>query len=76
MHRASGRKDIAQRFEAGIRVGQVVEHTGADDLFEAPPELPDLFDREPMEIEISQAIFFCSSRVWRRLTSLMSIAVT
>ena len=30
---------------------------GADDLIEALPELPDLFDREPMEIEISQRFF-------------------
>ena len=34
----------------------MVEHAGADDLIEASPKLPDLFDGEPMEIEVSQAV--------------------
>ena len=34
----------------------MVEHAGADDLIEASPKLPDLFDRESMEIEVSQAV--------------------
>src|SRR5260370_30026928 len=35
----------------------MVEHAGTDDLIEHLPELPDLLDREPMEIEVSQSIF-------------------
>ena len=62
MHRAVGRKDIAQRPQADIRIGQVVEHAGADDLVEHPAELPDLLDREPMEIEVSQADIFAEDR--------------
>jgi len=57
VHRAIGRKDAAQRGQADIRVGQVVQHAGADDLLEHPAELPDLLDSEPMEIEVSQAVF-------------------
>ena len=62
LHRATGRKDIAQRPEAGIRVGQMVEHAGADDLVEGLAELPDLLDREPMQIEVSQADIFAEDR--------------
>src|SRR5215472_14517751 len=40
-----------------IRVGQMVEHACADDLVERSAELPDLFDRKPMEIEVAQAVF-------------------
>src|SRR5258708_22901793 len=35
----------------------MVEHAGTDDLIEHLPEFPDLLDREPMEIEVSQSIF-------------------
>ena len=62
VHCAIGRKDTAQRPKADIRVGQVVEHAGADDLVEHLAELPDLLDREPMEIEISQADIFAEDR--------------
>src|ERR1700730_15150428 len=34
-----------------------MQHAGADDLVEGLAELPDPLDRQPMEIEISQAIF-------------------
>jgi len=44
-------------WEADIRVGQVMEYARADDLVERPAELTYFFDREPMEIEVSQAIF-------------------
>ena len=36
--------------------GKMVQHAGTDDLIECPAELPDLLDREPMEIEVSQVI--------------------
>src|SRR5271157_2875869 len=57
MHCTVRRKDIAQRSKAGIRVGQMMEHARADDLVEFASELPDLLDRESMEIEVLQAIF-------------------
>lgn len=57
MHRAVGQKDIAQCPKAGIRVRQVMEHARTDDLIENLAELPDLFDRQPMEIEVLQAVF-------------------
>ena len=43
--------------EGQIRVGQMVEHARADDLVECLAELPDLLDRQPMEIEVLQSIF-------------------
>jgi hypothetical protein len=57
LHSATGRKDIPQCPKAGIRIGKMVEHAGADDLVECPAELPDLVDREAMQIEVSQAVF-------------------
>jgi hypothetical protein len=57
VHGAAGRKDIAQCPKAGIRVRQVMEHSRTDDLIEHLAELPDLFDRQPMEIEVLQAVF-------------------
>jgi hypothetical protein len=53
VHCAVGHKDIAQRPKAEIRVAQMVEDAGTDDLIESPPEIPDLLDREPMELEVS-----------------------
>ena len=52
-----GCEDSAQRPKAGIRVGQMVEHAGTNDLVECLRELSDLLDRKPMEIEVSQTIF-------------------
>jgi len=57
VHRAIGTKDAAQRPEADVRVGKVVKHAGADDLVKAPAKLADIFNREPTEIETSQAVF-------------------
>src|SRR5271169_6626914 len=34
-----------------------MEHSRTDDLIEHPAEIPDLFDRQPMEIEVSQPVF-------------------
>jgi hypothetical protein len=57
VHCTTGRKNIAQRSKAEIRVGQMVKHAGTNDLVECLVELSDLLDREPMEIKVSQAIF-------------------
>src|SRR6516165_2333343 len=35
----------------------MVQHTGAGDLIKSLAELADLLDRQPMEIEVSQAVF-------------------
>src|SRR5262249_51352926 len=57
MHSAVRRQDAAQRRQADIRIVQVVQHAGADDLVEHPAQLPHLFDRQAMKVEISQAVF-------------------
>jgi hypothetical protein len=35
----------------------MVQHAGADNLIEGLAETPNVFDREPMEIEVSQTVF-------------------
>ena len=57
VHGAVRRKHAAQRSKAKIGVGQVMEHTGTDDLVEHLVEFPDRFDRQLMKIEVSQAVF-------------------
>src|SRR5215469_6985275 len=57
MQRAVGGENIAQRPKADIRVGQVVQHAGTDDLVESPAEFSDRFNREPVEFEVAQVIF-------------------
>src|SRR5271169_5591927 len=34
-----------------------MEHSRTDDLIEHPAEIPDLFDRQPMELEVLQPVF-------------------
>jgi hypothetical protein len=53
-----------------------VQHAGADDLVKHPAEFSNLFDREPMEIKVLQAVFALQIARMAQLTSLMSIAVT
>ncbi len=58
MHRAVGGKDIAQRPQPCVRVGEVVQHARANDLIECLAELADALDLKSMEIEIAKAMLF------------------
>ena len=51
------RQRRAQRPQAEVRVGQMVQHAGADDLVEDLSETPYVFDRKPAEIEVPEVVF-------------------
>ena len=56
VHRAVRTKDIAKRTQTEVRVRQVMEHAGADDLVERAPKLVDALNRKLMKLEVLQTI--------------------
>jgi hypothetical protein len=53
MQRAAWREDGAQRSETRVRVGEMMEHPGANDLVEDLAELAYALDRELVETEVA-----------------------
>ena len=56
VHRAVGLEHVAQRAQPRIRIGEMVQHAGADDLVERLPELADALDRELMDLEVGEVV--------------------
>ncbi len=56
MHGSTRSKHAPQGAEARIRIGQVVQDAGADDLVELLRKLLSLFDGQPLEIEIVKSV--------------------
>ena len=56
VHRTLWTEHVTKGTETGVRVGQVVEHSGGHDLVERAPQLPDTLDRELMELEVAEVV--------------------
>ncbi len=55
MQGAVGLKHLLQGAQPCVRVRQVVQHAGADDLVEAPAQLADPLDGQLLDLQIGQA---------------------
>ena len=56
VQRAFGPKHVAQGAQTAVRVGQMVQHPGADDLVEGLPELLHTLDRQLVQIEVREPV--------------------
>jgi hypothetical protein len=56
MHGAVRLECLAQRGKARVGVLEMMQHTGADDLIEAGPQLVDTLDRQLADFQIRQAV--------------------
>src|SRR5580765_7819909 len=57
MHRSIRFEQTAQSSEACIRVGKVVQNSGADDLVETGAQVFDTFDGKLVDLKIFQVVF-------------------
>src|ERR1700680_2195221 len=57
MYRSLRFKHAAQSAEACIRVGEMMENTGANNLIEARPQVVYSLDRELVDVKIFQVVF-------------------
>ena len=55
-HRAARPQDVAKGAKAVVRVGQVMQHPGANHHVERATDLPDALDRDLMQFEILQIV--------------------
>ena len=55
-HRAVRSQDIAKRAKTFVRVGQVMQHAGANHQIEGSTEFGDALDRELVQFEILQIV--------------------
>ena len=56
MHRSIRLEYAAQGLEPGIRVGQMMQHPGADDLVEARLQLANTLDRQLVKLQIVEFV--------------------
>jgi len=56
-------QNIAKGTQTQVGIWQVVEHAGANDLIERESKLPNVFNRQLMDLEVLQVILLCKSRV-------------
>ena len=56
VHGAVWRQHLAQGAQPAVRVGQVVQHAGADDLVEAAAQLAHPLDRQLIDLQIGQVV--------------------
>ena len=56
MQGAARREHVAQRAQAGVGIGQMVQHAGADDVLEGLPEFGGALDGELAHLEVVERV--------------------
>ena len=74
VHRAVRREHVAQRAQPRVGIGQVMQHAGADDVFEGSPEFGGVARRQLAHLEVLEVVlaleFLREARCSFALTSM------